>query len=119
MEGRVIGAAMAINLTYISNMIISDIWMLKSKDCAKTLTKFDTSVFSGWGEYLRIGIPGAFMLCFEWWAFELLAIFAGYMGVVSLAAEIVIINIVAFVFMMPLGISFAASSLTGNFIGQG
>jgi multidrug resistance protein, MATE family len=59
------------------------------------------------------------MVCFEWWAFELLAIFSGYISVASLAAEVVIINIVSFVFMMPLGISFAASSLTGNYIGQG
>jgi len=58
------------------------------------------------------------MLCFEWWAFELLAIFTGYMGVEALAAEVVIINIVSFVFMLPLGVSFAASSLTGNFIGS-
>ena len=58
------------------------------------------------------------MLCFEWWAFELLAICAGYMGVAALAAEVVIINIVAFLFMMPLGVSFAASSLVGGAIGS-
>ena len=57
------------------------------------------------------------MLCFEWWAFEFLAIFSGYISVASLAAEVIIINIVAFIFMMPLGISFAASSLTGFYIG--
>jgi len=59
------------------------------------------------------------MLCFEWWAFEFLAIFSGYISVAALAAEIVIINIVSFIFMMPLGISFAASSLTGYYVGQG
>jgi hypothetical protein len=31
------------------------------------------------------------MVCFEWWAFELLAIFSGIIGVKELAAEIVII----------------------------
>ncbi len=59
------------------------------------------------------------MVCFEWWAFELLAIFSGYISVEALAAEVVIINIVSFIFMMPLGISYAASSLTGYYIGQG
>jgi len=57
------------------------------------------------------------MLCFEWWAFELLAIFSGYLGVIALAAEVVIINLVTFIFMLPLGISYAASSLVGNAIG--
>lgn len=59
------------------------------------------------------------MLCFEWWAFEFLAIFSGYISVAALAAEIVIINLVSFIFMMPLGISFAASSLVGYYVGQG
>jgi len=59
------------------------------------------------------------MLCFEWWAFELLAIFTGLLGVVQLAAEVVIINMITFIFMLPLGISYTASALTGNFIGEG
>lgn len=58
------------------------------------------------------------MLCFEWWAFELLAIYTGLLGVVQLAAEVVIINMITFVFMLPLGISYTASALTGNFIGE-
>ena len=58
------------------------------------------------------------MLCFEWWAFELLAIFSGLLSVESLAAEVVTINIVTFIFMIPLGISYAASALTGYFIGR-
>lgn len=70
------------------------------------------------GAYLRIGINGMLMLCFEWWAFELLAIFTGLLGVRDLAAEVVIINMVTFIFMLPLGISYAASALVGNFLGQ-
>lgn len=58
------------------------------------------------------------MLCFEWWAFELLAIFTGLLGVNDLAAEVVIINIVSFIFMLPLGISYAASALVGNYLGE-
>ena len=58
------------------------------------------------------------MLCFEWWAFELLAIFSGLISVEALAAEVVVINIVTFIFMIPLGISYAASALTGYFIGR-
>lgn len=67
---------------------------------------------------MRIGFAGAMMLCFEWWAFELLAIFSGYLGVNDLAAEVVIINMVSFIFMLPLGISYAASCLVGNYIGE-
>ena len=57
------------------------------------------------------------MLCFEWWAFEFLTIFTGLLGVADLAAEVVIINMVTFIFMLPLGISYAASALVGSSLG--
>lgn len=71
------------------------------------------------GEYLKIGIPGACMLCFEWWCFELLAIFSGLMSVEALAAEVIIVNIVALIFMVPLGTAYAASAFAGVFLGRG
>ncbi|CDW80600.1 na+-driven multidrug efflux pump [Stylonychia lemnae] len=118
-EWSVFGAALATNITYLLNLIIIDHVLAKSQKFQFTRAPLDRSIFQEWSEYLRIGIPGAFMLCFEWWAFEFLAIFSGYISVASLAAEIVIINIVSFIFMMPLGISYAASSLTGYYVGQG
>eukprot|EP00347_Sterkiella_histriomuscorum_P002719 403367069 len=116
----IVGAAMATNITFIVNLVLIDLFMYKSIKFQYTRAPFfNKSVFEEWREYLRIGIPGAFMLCFEWWAFEFLAIFSGYISVAALAAEVVIINIVSFIFMMPLGISFAASSLVGYYVGQG
>lgn len=52
---------------------------------------FDKTILYDIKTYLRIGVPGMLMLCFEWWAFELLAIFTGLLGVNQLAAEVVII----------------------------
>ena len=57
------------------------------------------------------------MLCFEWWCFELLAIFSGLISVEALAAEVVIVNIVTFIFMIPLGTSYSASAFTRIFLG--
>lgn len=57
------------------------------------------------------------MQCFEWWAFELIAIFAGLISVKDLAAQVAIINVIGFVYMIPLGVQFAASGLVGNAIG--
>lgn len=79
---------------------------------------YDTTIFKDVVTYLRIGVSGMLMLCFEWWAFELLAIFTGLLGVEQLAAEVVIINMITFIFMLPLGISYTASALTGNFVGE-
>ena len=112
------GAALASNITYIGNMVILDIWCYSNPSIRKTYTMPDSRMFKDIGTYLKISIPGACMLCFEWWVFELLAIFSGLMSVEALAAEVVVVNIVSFIFMMPLGTSYAASALTGVFLGE-
>jgi len=114
------GAAYATNITWIANMVISDsiIRWRKDKDYEHMVFWYNKSVLNDIGMYLKIGIPGMLMLCCEWWIFELLAIFTGLLGVDQLAAEVVIINLIAFVFMIPLGISYSASALTGNYLGE-
>lgn len=37
------------------------------------------SITSGVKEYLKIGLPSAAMMCFDWWAFELLMIISGWL----------------------------------------
>ena len=55
--------------------------------------------------------------CFEWWCFEILAIFAGLISAEALGAQVIIINITNLIFMVPLGASYAASMFIGNFLG--
>ena len=114
------GAAIATNITWIGNMAISDfiIRWRKDKDYQHMVFWYNLTVLQDIGLYLKIGIPGMLMLCCEWWIFELLAIFTGLLGVEQLAAEVVIINLISFIFMVPLGISYSASALTGNYLGE-
>lgn len=55
-------------------------------------------------EFLKLAVPGTLMQCAEWWAFELLAIFAGILGKHQLAAQVAIINIIGLIFMIPFGV---------------
>ena len=57
------------------------------------------------------------MQCFEWWCFEVLAIFAGMLSNAELGAQVAIINIIGLLYMVPLGVQFAASALVGISIG--
>jgi len=115
------GAAFATNITWILNMLLTDIIVRYKMDSDfKNMIKFyEMSVFRETKVYLKIGIPNMLMLCCEWWIFEILTIFSGLLGVTQLAAEVVIVNIITFIFMIPLGISYAASALTGNYLGEG
>ena len=69
-------------------------------------------------QYLKLGIPSAMMLCLEWWAFEVICIMVGYIGVDEQAANVVIFQIVAFLFMIALGFSQASCALIGQQIGN-
>lgn len=109
---------MATNITYILNMLFIDLICYYKTSLKKTHQMIpDKRVFENMCEYIKIGLPGACMMCFEWWCFELLAVFSGLMSVEALAAEVVLVSIAGFMFMIPLGTSFAASAFTGYFLG--
>ena len=116
---REVGAALATNVTFILNYVIAVAWCMRKENIKRTWVFPDSRTFMNLGSFLKIGIPGALMLCFEWWVFELLAIFSGLMGVAPLAAEVIVINVVTFIFMIPLGTSYASSAFTGYFLGEG
>ena len=82
---RETGAAISTNLTFILNMLICDTWIRfdKNKELKDMIFFYDLTIFKKKQllNYLKIGVPGMRMVCFEWWAFEILAIFTGYISV--------------------------------------
>lgn len=120
MQLGVFGAAMALNITYIANFLLQEIYVrviLHEELAPYSSRLISAETFKGWLTFLKLGVPGTLMQCFEWWAFEVLAIFAGLLGTLQLAAHVAVINVCAFVFMIPLGIQFTASGLVGTSIG--
>lgn len=115
-----VGAAICIDLTYCSNMVILDILSAKHEVLRKSWKLIpDGTVIQRLGDYIKVGFPGAMMTCFEWWLFEILALLAGLMSNEALAAEVILVTFVSFVFMVPLGCSFAASAFAGFFCACG
>lgn len=41
----------------------------------------DSRMFTNIGQYLVLGVPSAAMMCLEWWAYEVMTLMAGYIGV--------------------------------------
>lgn len=117
---EVLGAAMALNTTYILCFLMQELWIRvikREKFEHVSAPLFAPETFQEWWQFLKLGVPSTLMQCFEWWAFELIAIFAGIVGVKDLEAQIAIINVIGLVYMVPLGVQFAASGLVGNMIG--
>lgn len=78
------------------------------------------SVFdvAGWKEYLSIGAPSALMLMVEWGSYECLALLAGRLGAVPLAAHAVLGTTATLSFMPFLGFSVATCVRVGQCLGD-
>ena len=103
----VLGVAMALNVTYITCFVAQEFYyrVYKRNDFKELLFPFfNRQTTMNWCEYLKLGVPSTLMQCFEWWAFEMIAIFAGLIGVKELAAQVAVINVIGFVYMIPLGV---------------
>lgn len=59
------------------------------------------------------------VLCLEWWCFEVINVFAGWIGVEELDASIGVSSFINFVTMVPNGISESIAILVGNSLGAG
>ena len=66
----------------------------------KTWPSINMEIFKGWGTILKFGVPGAMMLCLEWWSFEICALAAGWLGAIQLDSFVVLLQIQSFIFMM-------------------
>ena len=105
----VAGAALALNITYTTNYFAQELYIRAIdwqffKEFMQPIFTRESFNWDGAKEFLRLGVPGTMMQCAEWWAFELLAIFAGMLGKHQLAAQVACINIIGFIFMVPLGV---------------
>jgi len=105
----VLGAAIALNITFCSNFIVQEFYVrfidwVFFKDFIQPLFHRSSFDWQGAKEFLKLAVPGTMMQCAEWWAFELLAIFAGLLGTHQLAAQVAIINIIGLIYMVPCGV---------------
>lgn len=68
---------------------------------------------------VRLGSPIGLQLFLEFGAFGAIGILMGWLGTVAIAGHQIALNLAAFAFMIPLGISQAAAILVGREVGRG
>ena len=66
-----------------------------------------------------LGVPIGLQLALEYWAFSIATLWAGWLSAVDLASHSIALNLASISYMLPLGVSFAASTRVGNLIGEG
>lgn len=74
---------------------------------------------AGMREILHFGLPVGVQMGLEIWAFEIAMLLSGRLGTHALDANVIALNLASIAFMVPLGISMAATTRVGNLIGAG
>ncbi|KAL4332316.1 hypothetical protein GQ457_07G016610 [Hibiscus cannabinus] len=115
------GAALAISISYWTNVISLVLYMMFSDACSKTLVPISMDVFRGVREFFRFAIPSASMICLEWWSFELLIILSGFLPNPQLETSVtsVCLATMSTLYPIPEGIGAAVSTRVSNELGAG
>uniref|UniRef100_A0A3B3Y4F8 Multidrug and toxin extrusion protein n=1 Tax=Poecilia mexicana TaxID=48701 RepID=A0A3B3Y4F8_9TELE len=119
LELGVIGSAAANSLSQIIICLLLFGYIRWKKLYKQTWGGWSTECLQGWGSYMKLAVPSAFMICFEWWVWEVGGFLAGWLGEDDLAAQHLMVEIGAITYMFPLGIHAAACVRVGNALGAG
>ncbi|CAO2643478.1 Multidrug and toxin extrusion protein 2 [Lemmus lemmus] len=115
----VVGSAWA-NTTsqfFLSALLFLYVWWKRIH--VHTWGGWTTECFQEWSSYTRLAVPSLFMVCIEWWTFEIGTFLAGLVNVTELGAQAVIYELASVAYMVPFGFGVAASVRVGNALGAG
>ena len=97
------GTGYAAVCTFTTQLIVLVIAICCS-EMKKCLVYPDSRIFSGFCEFLKIALPNTIMLVLDWWVWELMMIFSGWLGVIEQATQIILMNITAMAYMAGIGL---------------
>ncbi|GFR48036.1 hypothetical protein Agub_g9868 [Astrephomene gubernaculifera] len=120
------GAAVAYNVLQVFELLLlvcSMVWLhvRRQGPGRHTWRGFSTQAFRGWGTYLKVALPSAAAICFDWWTYEAVILIAGLLpdAHVQLGAMGLAFNTHGLLFMVVGGFSSAASTRVANELGAG
>ena len=98
------GLGIATMISYFFMFLITAIYMISIKALRESLQWPNKDSFTNWGEYLRISLPSAVMMVAEGWAFNILGVFAGLIGVIDMASFTLLLSLNGILFRSCMGI---------------
>ncbi|KAF8159273.1 MATE efflux family protein [Crassisporium funariophilum] len=118
----ILGSPLAVSFTYWLAFVFLGLWTYFSDAHQRNGTWGGIQLAavldpSSCYQFLKLALPGILMVGTEWAAFEIVALAAGRLGSVPLAAQSVIMTTDQILNTLPFGIGVAASTRVGNLIG--
>ena len=100
-----------ISLLLVFNIFIfiSNYFYFRYCDGYQAWGGFSWTAFRDLREYSSLAVFSTLQICTEWWAFEITAIEAGWLGVDPLAAQSIISTTASFIYNLFIGVAIAAS----------
>ncbi|TVT97438.1 hypothetical protein EJB05_57319, partial [Eragrostis curvula] len=116
-----IGASLAISLSYWLNVIMLAAYIGYSNTCKETRSPPTIEAFTGIGLFLRLALPSALMLCFEWWSFEVIILVSGLLPSPELQTSVlsICLTTISLLYTIPYGLGAAVSTRVANELGAG
>ncbi|NJR13092.1 MAG: MATE family efflux transporter [Phyllobacteriaceae bacterium] len=115
------GAAIASVATNVFLVASLTIYVLRDKRAAafQVFVRFWRADWPVLGASLALGLPISLTVIAEVGLFQVATLMAGWLGVVPLAAHSIVMQLISFSFMVPLGLSHAATVRVGHAVGAG
>ncbi|XP_052199475.1 protein DETOXIFICATION 16-like isoform X2 [Diospyros lotus] len=115
------GAALANSVSNWVNVALLAIYVKFSPACLKTWTGFSGEALHGVLGFLKLAIPSAVMICFEYWSFEMVVLLSGLLPNPQLETSVLSIslNTCWMVYMISVGLGGAISTRVSNELGAG
>ncbi|KAJ9303026.1 hypothetical protein DTO271G3_400 [Paecilomyces variotii] len=112
-----LGAPLATSISYWLSFALLVLYarFINGSQCWGGWTR---KAFSNMGTFARLAIMGVIHVGTEWWAFEIVALAAGRLGTIPLAAQSVIMTADQVMNTVPFGVGVAASARVGNLLGS-
>ncbi|XP_059072584.1 protein DETOXIFICATION 16-like isoform X2 [Cryptomeria japonica] len=115
------GAALANSISNWVNVTLLLLYINISPACKRTWTSFTWEALRDIKHFFKLAIPSAFMICLQWWSFEILILLSGLLPNPKLETSVLSIslNTSSLAYMIPFGFSAAVSTRVSNELGAG
>jgi len=90
-----------------------NVYMFYVNEIKEAVAYPDRRIFEDIYAYLKLGVPAAITFSFEIWAYEIMILFSGLLGVNELACTVIVSNFLQAIYSVALGVRTAASSCIG------
>jgi len=111
-----LGAPLATGLSYWLSFLLLAAYA-RWVDGSRCWGGWSRASLRGTGAFARLALLGVVHVGTEWWAFEIVALAAGRLGTVPLAAQSVVMTTDQIANTIPFGVGVATSARVGNLLG--